>query len=388
MDVRVGHKESWGPKNWCFWNCGVEEDSQRVPWTARRSNHSILKNSVLNIHWKRPWYWERLKAEGEGDDRGWDGWMASLTQWTWVWVSSGSWWWTGKPGVLQSMGSQRVRHDWATELNRFRLCLFLKTLALLNYTIQSSDQSSWSINLPMLPNFALIPVWPWCCPKDSQQVTSYRTVTFSVFVVSGHFATVSIEHSYIFLDDGSLLGSVYISGIPTMPICGVYSSYLFFHLFLLVGGWKLYNIVVVFAIHWHESAVDLHVFPILIPSPTSLPILEIELPYDPAVPLLGIHTEETRSERDTCTPMFIAAVFIIARIWKQPRCPSAEKWIRKLWYIYTMEYYSAIKKNSFESVLMRWMKLEPIIQSEVSQNDKHQYRILTHIVHIYSNSTL
>ena len=73
---------------------------------------------------------------------------------------------------------------------------------------------------------------------------------------------------------------------------------------------------------------------------------------------------------DTCTPMFIAALFIIVRTWKQPRCPSADEWIRKLWYIYTMEYYSAIKKNTFESVLMRCMKLEPIIQSEISQKDK------------------
>ena len=95
--------------------------------------------------------------------------------------------------------------------------------------------------------------------------------------------------------------------------------------------------------------------------------LEIELPYDPAIPLLGIHTKETRIDRDTCTPMFIAALFIIARTWKQPRCPSADKGIRKLWYIYTMEYYSAIKKKTFEPVIMRWMKLEPIIQSEVSQ---------------------
>ena len=99
----------------------------------------------------------------------------------------------------------------------------------------------------------------------------------------------------------------------------------------------------------------------------------------PAIPLLGIHTEETRRKRDTCTPVFIAALFIIARTWKQPRCPSADEWIRKLWYIYTMEYCSAIKKNTFESVLMRWMKLEPIIQSEVSQKEKHQYSILTHI---------
>ena len=98
-----------------------------------------------------------------------------------------------------------------------------------------------------------------------------------------------------------------------------------------------------------------------------------------AIPLLGIHTEETRIDRDTCTPMFIAALFIIARTWKQPRCSSADEWIRKLWYIYTMEHYSVIKKNTFESVLMRWMKLEPIIQSEVSQKEKHQYSILTHI---------
>ena len=76
--------------------------------------------------------------------------------------------------------------------------------------------------------------------------------------------------------------------------------------------------------------------------------LEIELPYDPAIPLLGIHSEETRLERDTCTLMFIAALFIIARTWKQPRCPLADEWIRKQWYIYTMEYYSAIKKNVFE----------------------------------------
>ena len=73
--------------------------------------------------------------------------------------------------------------------------------------------------------------------------------------------------------------------------------------------------------------------------------LGIQLPYDPATPLLGIHTKETRIERDTCTPMFIAALFTIARTWKQPRCPSTDKWIRKLWYIYTMDYYLAIKKG-------------------------------------------
>ena len=107
--------------------------------------------------------------------------------------------------------------------------------------------------------------------------------------------------------------------------------------------------------------------------------LEIELPCDPEILLLGIHTEETRIERGTCTPMFTTALFIIDRTRKQPRYPSAGEWIRKLWYIYTMEYYSAIEKNAFESVLMRWMKLEPVIQSKVSQKEKHQYSILTHI---------
>ena len=111
----------------------------RVPWTARRSNQCILKEIspgcsleglVLKLKlqyfghlmwgadsFEKPWCWERLRAGGEGDDRGWDGWMASLTRWTWVWVNSGSWWWTGRPGMLQSMESQRVGHDWVTELN-------------------------------------------------------------------------------------------------------------------------------------------------------------------------------------------------------------------------------------------------------------------------------
>ena len=77
----------------------------------------MLPKTEEPTHWKRPWCWERLQVRGEGDDRGWDGWMASLTWWTWVWVGSGSWWWTEKPGMLQSTGSQRIRHDWATELN-------------------------------------------------------------------------------------------------------------------------------------------------------------------------------------------------------------------------------------------------------------------------------
>ena len=95
--------------------------------------------------------------------------------------------------------------------------------------------------------------------------------------------------------------------------------------------------------------------------------LGIKPQYDPAMSLLGIYPEETRVEKDTCNPLFIAALFTTARTWKQPRCPSTDEWLKKLWYIYTIEYYSAVKRNAFESVLMRWMNLEPIIQSEGSE---------------------
>ena len=110
--------------------------------------------------------------------------------------------------------------------------------------------------------------------------------------------------------------------------------------------------------------------------------LGIKPPYDLAIPLLGIHPEETKIEKDTCTLMFTAALFTIARTWKQPRCSSKDEWIKQLWYIHIMEYYSAIKRNLFESVLMRWMNLEPIIQSEVSQKEKDKYCILMHIYRI------
>ena len=123
-------------KNWCFWivmlkktlesPLGCEEIKSVNPkrnqsWTDAEAEASPDGGHLMGAtwceevtHWKRPWCWERLGA-GEGHDRGWDGWMASLTRWTWVWASSGRWWWTGKPGVLQSTGSQRVGHDWATE---------------------------------------------------------------------------------------------------------------------------------------------------------------------------------------------------------------------------------------------------------------------------------
>ena len=113
----------------------------------------------------------------------------------------------------------------------------------------------------------------------------------------------------------------------------------------------------------------------------SLKRLGIKPPYDPEIPLLGIYPEQTKIEKDTCIPLFIAVLFIIAGTWKQPRCPLTDEWI-KLQYVYTMEYYPAIKVNAFESVLMRWMNLEPIIQSDVTQKKKNKYCILTHMYRI------
>ena len=129
------HKESWLPENWCFWTVVLEKilesplDCKEIQPVHPKGNQFWIFIGRTDVAaqtwatcceeltpWKRPWCWERLKAGGEGDDREWDGWMASPTRWTWVWASSRSWWWTGKPGVLQSMGSQRVGQYWATEL--------------------------------------------------------------------------------------------------------------------------------------------------------------------------------------------------------------------------------------------------------------------------------
>ena len=130
----LDHKECWAPKNWCFWTVVLEKtfesplDWKKIklvnpkgsqPWIFIVKTDAEAEAAILweSTHWKKPWCWEWLKAEGEGEGRGRDGWMASPTRWTWVWVISRSWWWTRRPSVLQSMGSQRVGHDWATELN-------------------------------------------------------------------------------------------------------------------------------------------------------------------------------------------------------------------------------------------------------------------------------
>ena len=115
--------------------------------------------------------------------------------------------------------------------------------------------------------------------------------------------------------------------------------------------------------------------------------LNVELPYDPAIPLLGIYPEKTIIQKDTCTTMFIAALFTIAKPWKQPKCPSADDWIKKVWHIYMTEYYSAIKRNEIELFVVRWMDLESVIQSEVSQKEKNKHRTLMHIYGILKSGT-
>ena len=110
--------------------------------------------------------------------------------------------------------------------------------------------------------------------------------------------------------------------------------------------------------------------------------LKAELPYDPAIPLLGIYPEKTIIQKNTCTPVFTAALFTIAKTWKQPKCPSTEEWIKKMWYIYTMEYYSAIKKNKIMPFAATWTQLEIIILREVSQKEKDKYHMISLICRI------
>ena len=107
--------------------------------------------------------------------------------------------------------------------------------------------------------------------------------------------------------------------------------------------------------------------------------LKIELPYDPTIPLLGTYPEKNVVRKDTCSSVFIAVLFTVTKIRKQPKCPSIDEWIKKMWHIYTMEYYSAIKRNEFELFAVRWMDVKSVIQSEVSQKEKNKYSMLTHI---------
>ena len=147
--INIFERNYGAPKNWCFWTVDLEKtlqsplDSKEIQpvhpkgdqscvhwkdWWWSWNSNTLATSCEELAHWKRPWCWEGLRAGGEGDDRGWDGWMASPTQWMWVWVNSGSLWWTGRPGMLWFMGSQRVRHDWAAELNWIFHCVYVPHL--------------------------------------------------------------------------------------------------------------------------------------------------------------------------------------------------------------------------------------------------------------------
>ena len=157
----LDYKESWALKNWCIWTVVLEKtlesplDFKEIKpvhpkgsqfWIFIGKTDTEAETSTLATwckeltHLKRLWCWERLRAGGEWDNRGWNGWMASPTQWTWVWENSGSWWWTGRPGVLQFMGSQRVGHDWVTE----RYCT--------GWEVYKKYSGLISVSLPFLQN--------------------------------------------------------------------------------------------------------------------------------------------------------------------------------------------------------------------------------------------
>ena len=170
----------------------------RVPWTARRSNQPILKEISPeysleglmlklklqyfgHLMWRtdslgKTWCWERLKVGGEGGNRGWDGWMASLTQWVWVWVNCGSWWWTGRPGMLQSMGSQRVGHDWVTEMNWTELIATNLSLLYWTFKLLTSQEVVFNVHLSAtLSNFWHPWLWKW---KSLSCVRLFSTAWF------------------------------------------------------------------------------------------------------------------------------------------------------------------------------------------------------------------
>ena len=161
-------EESWALKNWCFWTVVLEKtlesplDCKEIQpvhsegdqsWDFFGRNDAKAEIPVLwPPHVKgwltgKDWCWEGLGAGGEGDDRGWDGWMASLTRWTWVWVNSGSWWWTGRPGVLGFMGSPRVGHNWATELNLTKLNIAMEFICWkISQNFLKFSESSWNFS--------------------------------------------------------------------------------------------------------------------------------------------------------------------------------------------------------------------------------------------------
>ena len=211
------YKESWAPKNWCFWTVCWRR-LLRVPWTARRSNQSILKEispgcsleglmlklklQYIGHLMRRSDSFEKTltlgKIEGRrrGDDRGWEGWMASPTQWTWVWVDSGSWWWTGRPGMLWFMGSQRVGHDWATELNwTERVCNTIKGLKQENLL----SIWGWAVWAGFLPGIAHMAAVSGLNGTEGFQVNSLPRVLKLVLPISWALSPTSSRLAQLLL---------------------------------------------------------------------------------------------------------------------------------------------------------------------------------------------
>ena len=207
----LDYKESWTPKSWCFWTVVLEKtlesplDCKEIKPVHPKGNQSWIfigrtdVNAETPILWPpdvknwliwRLWCWERLKAGGKGDDRGWDGWVVSPTQWSWVWVSSRSWWWAGRPGVLQSMGSRRVGHDWVTEVNwiesnRFDrgVCNFLSSV-LPQQKFEAVDQCYSSVTVQFYlasKGKYIIELWGWADPKDAKRRGSILALLFTCF---------------------------------------------------------------------------------------------------------------------------------------------------------------------------------------------------------------
>ena len=213
MDVRFGLWRKLSSEELMLLNCGAGEDSWeslglqgnptspfwRRPvlgfnwkdWCQGWNSNTLATSCKELTHWKRPWCWEGLGAGGEGDDRGWDGWMASPTHCTWVWVNSGSWWWTGRPGVLQFIGSQRVGHDWASELNWWGLNKLVYVKHLEQCLLPSKYHVCWfiitcniciiTVVMLLLPSFGdMLKTWSrelweskWMIAKCSQSSKYY-----------------------------------------------------------------------------------------------------------------------------------------------------------------------------------------------------------------------
>ena len=188
-----------------------------LPWTARRSNQSILKEISpgcsleglmlrLKLQYfgllmqridslERLWCWEGLGAGGEGDDRGWDGWMASLTWWMWVWVNSGSWWWTGRPGILRFMGSQRVRHDWVIELNRTEMMLVLTRSVCAQSCLTLWDHMNCHPPGSSVSGILQARILEWVAIPFSRRYSWFKDRTW-IFCIIGRFFIIWTTRDY------------------------------------------------------------------------------------------------------------------------------------------------------------------------------------------------